>query len=31
MTLSGRGGAARLITLLRLEPLKQRSPTPVTR
>jgi Lrp/AsnC family transcriptional regulator, leucine-responsive regulatory protein len=31
MTLSGRGGAARLITLLRLEPLKERSPTPVTR
>jgi Lrp/AsnC family leucine-responsive transcriptional regulator len=31
MTLSGRGGAARLVTLLRLEPLKPRSPTPVTR
>ena len=31
MTLSGRGGAARLITLLRLEPLKPRSPTPVAR
>lgn len=31
MTLSGRGGAARLVTLLRLEPLKPRSATPVTR
>jgi DNA-binding Lrp family transcriptional regulator len=31
MTLSGRGGAARLITLLRLEPLKPRSATPVAR
>ena len=31
MTLSGRGGAARLVTLLRLEPLKPRSPTPVAR
>ena len=31
MLLSGRGGAARLVTLLRLEPLKPRSPTPVAR
>ena len=31
ITLSGRGGAARLVTLLRLEPLKPRSPTPVAR
>jgi Lrp/AsnC family transcriptional regulator, leucine-responsive regulatory protein len=31
MTLSGRGGASRLVTLLRLEPLKPRSPTPVAR
>jgi Lrp/AsnC family leucine-responsive transcriptional regulator len=31
MTLSGRGGAGRLVTLLRLEPLKPRSPLPVTR
>ena len=31
MTLSGRGGASRLVTLLRLEALKPRSPTPVTR
>ncbi|MEA2428173.1 MAG: Lrp/AsnC family transcriptional regulator, leucine-responsive regulatory protein [Thermoleophilaceae bacterium] len=31
MTLSGRGGAARMVTLLRLEPLKPRSPLPVTR
>ena len=31
LTLSGRGGAARLVTLLRLEPLKEGSPTPVTR
>jgi Lrp/AsnC family leucine-responsive transcriptional regulator len=31
VTLSGRGGAARLVTLLRLEALKPRSPTPVSR
>ena len=31
LTLSGRGGAARLLTLLRLEPMKPRSPLPVTR
>jgi Lrp/AsnC family transcriptional regulator, leucine-responsive regulatory protein len=31
MALSGRGGAGRLVTLLRLEPLKTRSPLPVTR
>jgi Lrp/AsnC family leucine-responsive transcriptional regulator len=31
VTLSGRGGAARLVTLLRLEALKPRSPTPVAR
>src|SRR3954465_10465100 len=31
MTLSGRGGAARLVTVLRLEALKPRSPTPVAR
>jgi Lrp/AsnC family transcriptional regulator, leucine-responsive regulatory protein len=31
MTLSGRGGASRLVTLLRLEALKPRSPTPVAR
>jgi Lrp/AsnC family leucine-responsive transcriptional regulator len=31
MTLSGRGGASRLVTLLRLEALKSRSPTPVAR
>ena len=30
-SLSGRGGARRLLTLLRLEPLKPRSPLPVTR
>ena len=30
-SLSGRGGAARLVTLLRLEPLKARSATPVAR
>ena len=29
LTLSGRGGAQRLLTLLRLEPLKQRSPLPL--
>ena len=28
--LSGRGGAQRVVTLLRLEPLKPRSPLPVT-
>ncbi len=31
MTLSGRGGASRLVTLLRLEALKSPSPTPVAR
>jgi Lrp/AsnC family leucine-responsive transcriptional regulator len=31
LTLSGRGGAARLLTLLRLEPMKARSALPVTR
>ena len=31
LTLSGRGGASRLLTLLRLEPMKPRSPLPVTR
>src|SRR5918911_5304823 len=31
LTLSGRGGAQRLLTLLRLEPLKPRSPLPVAR
>src|SRR4051794_5737482 len=31
LTLSGRGGAARLLTLLRLDPMKARSPLPVTR
>jgi Lrp/AsnC family leucine-responsive transcriptional regulator len=30
LTLSGRGGAQRLLTLLRLEPLKPHSPLPVT-
>ena len=31
LTLSTRGGAGRLLTLLRLEPLKPRSPLPLTR
>lgn len=31
LALSGRGGASRLLTLLRLEPMKPRSPLPVTR
>lgn len=31
LTLSGRGGAGRLLTLLRLEPLKPRSPLPLAR
>jgi Lrp/AsnC family leucine-responsive transcriptional regulator len=31
LTLSARGGAGRVTTLLRLEPLKPRSPLPVTR
>lgn len=30
LALSGRGGAQRLLTLLRLEPLKPRSPLPVS-
>jgi Lrp/AsnC family leucine-responsive transcriptional regulator len=31
LTLSARGGAGKLLTLLRLEPLKPRSPLPVSR